>query len=188
MRQGWIYEVIASTSGEKGPHAAPIGILTPDGLTLKAELYKGSTTLDNILRTTILGLNLIHDAAILHKALYRREELTFAPLTQDSATPFVLGADAWLDLKITRTTETRDKYVIEAEPAACHVQAPVSPLNRAHGLLLESLVLSTRRYVLPRDIVREQLLENARVIAKVAPDSPYQDTIQDLLRSIGIEE
>ena len=183
MRPGWIYEVVASTLDERGFHAAPIGIVTRDGETLKAELYKGSATLANIARNGILGINLVSDTVLLHNALYHRDTLLFATDTEmpGAKTPFLRGADAWLELAPS---------LISGETASVHLHAtlthwrqfaPVRLLNRAAGLLLESLVLSTRRHILPAEHIREQLIENARVIRKVAPDSSYATAITELL-------
>jgi hypothetical protein len=191
MRSGWIYEVIASTRGEHGPHAAPVGILTPDGQSLKAELYKGSTTLANILRNGVLGLNLVRDAVMLQEALYHRERLAFTrmePGEEDgTGAPFIKGAEAWLELKPARESETENTVRFAAQLVRWRQFGPVGLLNRAEGLLLESLVLSTRRHVLPADQVRSQFLENARVIAKVAPGSRYAQAIRDLLAAMGLE-
>ena len=182
MRPGWIYEVVASTLDERGFHAAPIGILTRDGETLKAELYKGSATLANIARNGILGINLVSDPVLLHNALHRRDTLLFATDEMPRAeTPFLRGADAWLELAPS---------LISGETASVHLLAtlthwrqfaPVRLLNRAAGLLLESLVLSTRRHILPAEHIRDQLVENARVIRKVAPDSSYATAMTELL-------
>ena len=187
IQHGWIYEVIATTSGECGPHAAPIGILTPDGATLKAELYKGSTTLANFLRNNILGLNLVHDPVQLHDALYRRERLHFTGAAGEAAgVPFLKDADAWLALRPARGPETEKTMILTATLAWWRAFGPVSLLNRAPGLLLESLVLSTRRHILPPDEFRERLLENARVIAKTAPGSAQAAAMEDLLGVMGL--
>jgi len=188
MQHGWIYEVIATTCGEHGPHAAPMGILTPDGVTLKAELFKGSKTLANFLQNQILGLNLVHDPVQLHDALYRRERLRFTFAVGEAVgVPFLENADAWLALHLTRGPETERTMILTATLAWWRAFGPVSLLNRAPGLLLESLVLSTRRHLLPPEAFRERLLENARVIAKTAPGSVQATAMEDLLGVMGLE-
>jgi len=189
MQHGWIYEVIATTSGEHGPHAAPIGILTPGDETLKAELYKGSATLANIRGNGILGLNLVHDPVLLQDALYHRERLRFSLATGDpgaAGIPFLEGADAWLALRPAWGPEAEKTVGLTARLLWSRTFGPVSLLCRAPGLLLESLVLSTRRHILPPDQVRDTLAENARVIAKVAPGSTYAAAILDLLGVMGL--
>jgi hypothetical protein len=188
MQPGWIYEVVASTRGERGPHAAPIGILTPDGERLKAELYQGSTTLANIGRHGVFGINLVHDPVMLHKALHHRDRLRFTTDGQapGATTPFLEGADAWLELEACLKPGQENTVIMEAGLARCRQLGPVSLINRAKGLLLESLVLSTRRHILPVERVRDQLLENARVIAKVAPGSSYAEAVGELLAEAGL--
>ena len=183
MRPGWIYEVVASTLGERGFHAAPIGIVTRDGETLKAELYKGSATLANIARNGILGVNLVSDPVLLHNALHRRDTLDFATDNERSGieTPFLRGADAWLELAPSLRSGGTTSVHLHATLTHWRQFSPVRLLNRAAGLLLESLVLSTRCHILPAEHIRDQLLENARVIMKVAPDSSYATAITELL-------
>ncbi len=184
MRHGWIYEVVASTQGDYAPHAAPIGIMTPDGVHLRAELYKGSTTLDNILNNSIIGLNLPHDALLLQASLYDRQNLDFTFSPTNSRIPFLQDADAWMELHLAAARESANKVSLEATLSDCHIRGAIRLVNRAHGLLLESLVLSTRRHLLGLDLVLQQLQENARVINKVAPGSSYAAAIRELLESV----
>lgn len=184
LNPGWIYEVVAGTIGENGPHAAPIGILTPDNRRLKAELYEGSATLANIRRNAVLGLSFVSDAGLLFDALYRRDALRFTVST--AGVPFVQGAFAWLEARIISSEESGGRTRIEAEAAHCRILCPGVPVNRAQGLLLESLVISTRLHTLPPGFARGQLLENARVIAKVAPGSRYETDMRELLALAGI--
>ena len=183
MRPGWIYEVVATTLGERGFHAAPIGVWTRDGETLMAELYKGSTTLANIARNGILGVNLVSDPVLLHNALHRRDTLVFVTDNEmpGAETPFLRGADAWLELAPSLISGETASVHLHAKLTHWRQFAPVRLLNRAAGLLLESLVLSTRRHILPAEHIRDQLFENARVIMKVAPDSSYATAIAELL-------
>jgi len=187
LRPGWIYEVAATTLGGSGPHAAPLGVSTPDGNVLRVELYKGSTTLANVLENGALGINFLSEAAKLQTTLHHRDKLRFVSLTSgvDEAAPaaplFLEDADAWLALCRPQTEDAGRLVRVTAVPGHFRVFRPVRLINRAEGLLLESLVLSTRLYLMPPDEGRERLLENARVIAKVAPDSTQAAAIADLL-------
>lgn len=191
MRPGWIYEVVASTTGEHGPHAAPIGIAADGAHTFSMDLYKGSTTLGNILRAPILGINLFPDVVMLHKALYRRQELRFAahaptPGQTGQAPPFLEGAQAWLTLAPEVERETGPLVRVTARLARCDILGSVALINRAAGLTVESLVLSTRRHILPPDAVRARIAENARVVSKVAPGSSYESCLRELLALAGL--
>ncbi len=191
LRHGFIYEVAATTLGAPGPHAAPIGVATPDGVVLRAELYKGSATLANILGNGVAGLNFLPEAALLHQALHHRDELRFetpAPQAGEPfpAVPFLTGADAWLELCRVRIEDAGRTVRLEASPGRFRAFGPVRLINRAEGLLLESLVLSTRLRLLPPEVVAAQLRENARVIAKVAPGSAQAAAMGDLLDVLGL--
>ena len=191
LRPGWIYEVAATTLGPGGPHAAPIGVSTPDGLLLRAALYKGSATLANILENGVLGLNFPPGAALLQTALHHRDRLRYAALEPETAAapravPFLSEADAWLELRDLRTEDTGPTVRLEASPGRFRAFGPVRLINRAEGLLLESLVLSTRLHLLPPGRGREILKENARVITKVAPGSEQAAAMGDLLAVLDL--
>jgi hypothetical protein len=191
LRHGWIYEVAATTLGRGGPHAAPIGVSTPDGLILRAELYKGSGTLANILEHGVLGLNFPPGAALLQTALHHRDRLRYAAMEPETAAapravPFLSGADAWLELRDLRTEDTGHTVRLEAWPVRFRAFGPVRLVNRAEGLLLESLVLSTRLHLLPPGRGREILRENTRVITKVAPGSDQAAAMRDLLAVLDL--
>lgn len=182
LRPGWIYEVAASTLGAGGPHAAPLGVFTPDGRSLRAELHKGSATLANILNNGILGLSFLPEAAMLHTVLHRLESLHFASLEGGNPVPcFLQGADAWIELRLTSTADYGRTVHLEALPGRSAIFGPVRLINRAEGLLLESLVLITRRHLLPAELIGEQLRENSRVVNKVAPGSVQAAAMRELL-------
>ncbi|WP_428565236.1 MAG: DUF447 domain-containing protein [Solidesulfovibrio sp. DCME] len=200
LRRGWIYEVAATTLGRDGPHAAPIGVSTPDGVVLRAELYKGSATLANILENGLLGLNFPPGPALLQTALHHRDRLRFAALAPEPpaaalapeppatprGVPFLEGADAWLELRGLRTEDAGRTVRLEASPGRLRAFGPVRLVNRAEGLLLESLVLSTRLHLMPPGQGRERLKENARVVTKVAPGSELAAAMGELLAALGL--
>ena len=67
-----------------------------------------------------------------------------------------------------------------------HAGAP-RLINRAEGLLLESLVLASR--LERRETAAAALTtltENHRVVSKVAPGSPYERALTALLRDLGV--
>ena len=58
-------------------------------------------------------------------------------------------------------------------------------INRAEGLLLESLVLATRLERRGAGAALTTLTENYRVVGKVAPGSAYERAMAALLRDLG---
>jgi Protein of unknown function (DUF447). len=66
-----------------------------------------------------------------------------------------------------------------------HAGAP-RLINRAEGLLLESLVLATRLERREAAAALTTLTENLRVVGKVAPGSAYESALAALLRDLGL--
>jgi hypothetical protein len=183
MQPHWIYEVVVTTRGHAGPNAAPIGVWTEDGQTLCAALYKGSATHTNILKRREFVVNLADGPLMLHAALHRRETLGFKPAKGIDA-PVLSTAESWLEMRLADLSEAGGKTLIQAEVTGQRLDGPITLINRAPGLFLESLVLSTRAHLMPGGQAEAQLRENLRVIAKVAPGSAYVQAMQELLDSL----
>lgn len=185
MRPRWIYEVVVTVGRGDGFAAAPFGFWTDDGTTLRAALFKGSSTLQSILDQRRFVVNCVDDPLALHHALNRRDQLAFDVIRDGEAAglPVLDGVPAWLAVRLVRHEDRGDKVLLLAEGVAESASAPGGLVNRAKGLFLESLVLSTRSHLLGPAAV-DQLRENARVIAKVAPGSRYEAAIGELLANV----
>jgi hypothetical protein len=181
MTPGWIYEVVVTTIRPCGFSAAPFGIWTDDGSTLRAALFKGASSLRSILEQRRFIVNFVDDPLILHRALHHRDTLDFETLADGPAggMPVLAGVGSWVAAGLVGQEDQGKTILLEAQILAEGGRPPVF-INRARGLFLESLVLSTRRQLLGR-AAEDQLLENARVIAKVAPGSPYEQAMNELL-------
>jgi hypothetical protein len=183
LRRGWIYEVLISTFSGKAPHAAPIGIWTEDAGTLLMDLYDKSETLANILAQGQFVANFPADALTLFAALITPEHLRFEPARSVRA-PVVSGSVAVVELTLDRATPAEDRVRIAAHVVSAQFAERPRLINRAEELLLESLVAATRVDLLGSAAVRATITENHRVVRKVAPGSPYESALTELLRSL----
>jgi hypothetical protein len=183
LRPGWIYEALVSTRDQRGPHAAPVGVWTDGADELSMALYDGSHTLATILHDGEFAANFPGDVAMLYTALCSPQDLVFVQ-TPGRHAPHVDGCTATVEL--TLTSATPDTQTVHIVGAVRRVLCPGTPrlINRAEGLLLESLVLFTRIEHLGASSVLTALAENLRVVRKVAPASAYQTALEALLREL----
>ena len=65
-----------------------------------------------------------------------------------------------------------------------HIDGTPRLINRAEGLLLESLVLSTRLERQETPSALASITENYRVVRRVAPGSDYESALGALLRDL----
>lgn len=184
LRRHWIYEALVATTTPHGPHASPTGLWTDDGRRLRMDLYPSSSTLTALLATGECSADFPADAHELFVALHEPETLAFSPARTLGA-PLVAGASAALELKVTDTSPHGDVTRVTAAVAAVHESGPLHLINRAEGLLLESLVLSTRVEILGARAVTDALGEHLRVVNKVAPGSKWADDLETLLRQVS---
>lgn len=184
LRELWTYEVLVSTFRHSAPHAAPMGVWTDNGDELSLDAYKGSQTLANLLETGDFAVNFPVDSGTLYAAIRAPEQLAFTAARSVRA-PLVAGCTACVELSASRTIDSGEAMRVTGTVRRVHQDGPIRLINRAEGLLLESLVLSTRQQQFEPALVAATLKENLRVVSKVAPGSPYQDALEALLRDAG---
>lgn len=184
LRDLWIYEALVSTFHDGAPHVAPIGVWTDGAGELLLDAYKGSRTLANLLETGDFTANFPVDADALYIALRAPEQLAFTAARSVQA-PIVARCAATLEVRVNRTIDAGDTVRVMGAVEHVHHSGLPRLINRAEGLLLESLVLVTRlERAAPADVLAT-LTENLRVVSKVAPGSSYQHALDALVREVG---
>jgi hypothetical protein len=184
LQEHWIYEVLIATFHDQTPHAAPIGVWARGTDELLMDLYEGSQTLANILDVGHFTASFPADAGLLYAALRAPEQLAFAEAQLVHA-PVVAGCTATVELTLGCATPGDGRMRIVGDVKRVqHAEAP-RLINRAEGLLLESLVLATRLERREAGAALTALTENYRVVGKVAPGSVYEVALEALLRDLG---
>ena len=184
MQDRWIYEVLISTFRDGTPHAAPIGVWTSGSDKLSMDVYNGSQTLANILDGGDFAANFPVDAAMLYVAPRAPALLQFAE-AQDVHAPIVAGCTATVELVLRSATPGADRVRLVGDVRRVHHDGTPRLINRAEGLLLESLVIVSRLKRRGADAAMTTLTENYRVVRKVAPGSAYERALAALLRDLG---
>lgn len=185
LQDRWIYEVLISTFRDDTPHAAPVGVWTNGTDELLMDVYDGSQTLANILEGGHFVANFPVDAGTLYTALRAPEQLAFAEARLVHA-PIVAGCTATVELALSCATSGDGRVRIVGDVKRVHHAGAPRLINRAEGLLLESLVLATRLKRREAAAALTTLTENYRVVGKVAPGSAYERALAALLRDLGL--
>jgi hypothetical protein len=186
MQKEWVYEALVSTFSNGVPHAAPIGVWTEDFNTLHMEIYNSSQTLRGILDTSHFVANFPPDACTFHTALFHPELLSFGQAQRVEA-PLLRDCSATVELALAQETPAPDRVRIAGVVAHVNARRDIRLINRAEGLLVESLILATRLRYMDQAAIRQALAENHRVIRKVAPMSAFERTMAELLQDIGLQ-
>ena len=183
LKQHWIYEVLVSTYCHGTPHAAPVGVWAEGLDELHMDVFDGSRTLATIREGGDFVVNFPAGAEMLYAAQRAPERLAFAAARCVQA-PIVAGCTATVELATRSVTPDGDKVRIVGEVKHLnHAEAP-RLINRAEGLLLESLILATRLERGDRGAALTTLTENHRVVSKVAPGSVYARAMTALLQDL----
>lgn len=184
LHDRWIYEVLISTYRHDTPHAAAIGVWTDGADELLMDVYDNSQTLANILEGRDFVVNLPADATKLQVALHAPEQLAFTPARLVHA-PVVAGCTATVELTMSHATPGAGRVRIAGAVRRVHHEGPPRLINRAEGLVLESLVLASRLERRDAGAALTTLTENHRVVSKVAPGSAFESAMAALLRDLG---
>jgi hypothetical protein len=184
LRERWIYEVLVSTFRDETPHAAPIGVWADGTDALLMDVYDGSQTLVNIVESGSFVANFPADVGMLYAALRAPDRLAFAGARLVRA-PVVCGCTANVELALSRAIPDGVKVHIVGDVKRVHLSGAPRLVNRAEGLLLESLVLVTRLEHRETSSALATLTENYRIVRKVAPGSDYERALEALLGDLG---
>ncbi len=176
MEKGRQYETIITTNNEDGTkNAAPIGVLCAGENKIVNRIFKGSHTLDNIVREKEFIVNITHDPE-----LFKTSTLGNLPQSHFNENMSLKCADAYFKceaIKFTKAIKQSDPIkkkgeaiVFKSEAVDLVINKPVQAMNRGFGYVIESLANLTR-FDLVDDTKKEEYVthfkEANRVVLKV---------------------
>lgn len=185
LATGWIYEAIVTTKKGRSNHAAPVGFSTKDQAFCELVIFKSSQTWQNIITTGEMALNITQDLSLFAKALHAKDKLEYIAGQAVSA-PVLKGVDCVLELELVESFDQKDRAKLITWPKRIFGELKSPLLNRAHALYLENLIMETRASFANGRELKARILENQRVIAKVAPDSDYHVMGLELLKRLRL--
>ena len=176
MEKGRQYETIITTNNEDGSrNAAPIGVIYAGENRIINRIFKGSHTLENIIREREFIVNITHDPNIFTLS-------TLGNLPQDyfDENISLKCAAAYFKCEVIRLTEAvkqsdpikkkGEAIVIKSEITDLVINKQTNAMNRGFGYVIESLANLTR-FDLVEDEKKEEYLtrfkEAYRVVLKV---------------------
>ena len=176
MVKGRQYETIISTKNEDGSkNAAPIGVICAGNNKIINRIFKGSHTLENILREREFIVNITHDPELFATS-------TLGNLPQDyfNEDYSIKDMKAYFKCKVKSLTEAvkqsdpvkkkGEAIVIKSEACELIIREDTQALNRGFGYVIESLANLTR-FDIVDDTQKEYYLkrfrEANRVVLKV---------------------
>ena len=176
MEKGRQYETIVTTNND-GPtkNAAPIGVLCAGENRILNRIFKGSHTLENIIREREFVVNITHNPE-----LFTVSTLGNLPQNHFNENLSLKCADAYFKCKVISLTKAvkqsdpikkkGEAIVIKSEVTNIVINNQTNALNRGFGYVIESLANYTR-FDLVDDSKKEEYLihfkEAHRVVLKV---------------------
>jgi len=183
MEKGQQYETIITTANKKGDkNAAPIGVICKDKDKIMCRIFKGSTTLDNIITQREFVVNITLNPILFSLATIGNISEDFFE-KKDSFTDFFVNlsdVDAYLKCKVVNVKEAIKKSDPIRKSEAKIIVADVVDMilnnkctkaaNRGFYCLIESLVNFSRIDIVDKDkkdYFISRFIESKRIINKV---------------------
>ncbi len=176
MEKGRQYETIITTKNEDGSrNAAPIGVICASEDKIINRIFKGSRTLENIIREKEFIVNITHDPEI-----FRISTLGNLPQDYFNDDYSLRCGEAYFKCKVTRLTEAvkqsdpikkkDEAIVIKSEVVDLIMKKPTKAMNRGFGYVIESLANLTRFDIVDdsqKEYYLKRFREANRVVFKV---------------------
>ena len=176
MVKGRQYETIISTKNEDGSkNAAPIGVICAGNNKIINRIFKGSHTLENIIREREFIVNITHDPELFATS-------TLGNLPQDyfNEDYSIKDMKAYFKCKVKSLTEAvkqsdpvkkkGEAIVIKSEACELIIREDTQALNRGFGYVIESLANLTRFDIVDdsqKEYYLKRFREANRVVLKV---------------------
>ena len=176
MEKGRQYETIITTKNPNdSKNAAPIGVICAGEDKIITRIFKGSHTLDNMVREKEFTVNITHDPE-----LYTVSLLGNLPQDYFNDNCSLKCADAYFKCSTLNFTEAvkqsdpikkkGEAIVIKSEVTGIVIDNPVKAMNRGFGYVIETLA-NYSRFDLVDDAQKERYItrfkEANRVVLKV---------------------
>lgn len=172
MEKGRQYETIITTKNEDCTNnAAPIGVICAGDNKIIKRIFKGSHTLENIVREKEFIVNITHDPEI-----FKTSTLGNLPQNYFDEDYSLKCADAHFKCRVISLTEAvkqsdpikkkDEALVIKSEVDGLIIKKPTKAMNRGFGYVIETLTNLTR-FDLVDDAKKEEYVTRFREAYRV---------------------
>lgn len=128
-------------------NAAPVGLVNKD--TVYVEIFKGSHTYENLIKTGKIGINMVYDPVLFVESVF--SDLTDEDYEVMDGFPFLKEAYAVLKFNVIRTEERKvsGRFFLNLLWKDIR-KTDLVGINRGFNLLLELAIFASRRMITDR--------------------------------------
>lgn len=185
MEKGRQYETIITTANDDGSkNAAPIGVLIAGENKIINRIFKGSHTLDNIIREREFIVNITHNPEVFATSI-----LANLPQNYFTENMVLKCADAYFKCRVISLTEAvkqsdpvkkkGEAIVIKSDVIDLVINKPTKAMNRGFGYVIETLANFTR-FDLVSDAKKEEYVERFREANRVVLKVGTKEDIESM--------
>jgi len=195
-------EAIVTTLNPDGsPNAAPMGMTMQDQQHLKLNIFNSSSTCRNLKASKCGVVNITGNIDVYYKAAFKEASpegkvpSDWFVKSEVVEAPKLRSADAAVEISVESASDDGERtlFCCKTERVAAKPSYP-QVYCRAMPLTIEAITHATRVKAFAADPETQQMVEqliqtinsHARIVERVAPNSPYTAVFADLLGRIDL--
>ncbi|WP_455279738.1 DUF447 domain-containing protein [[Eubacterium] cellulosolvens] len=194
---GETYEIILSTYCDEGqPNAAPMGIKFLRKKRVFIRLFKGSRSLNNIIKRKCAIANVTSDPFLFYKTTFKEKNQlspNYFSRSKIIDAPYLRSADGYVQMTLTKCKHKRSYVETEFHIKEINLKKTRSNIySRGSHALIEAIIHSTRiKEFLAEGNTKKtnkliQLVNHYKeLIERVSPDSDYEKIINEIQTRIN---
>lgn len=194
---GETYEIILSTYCDEGqPNAAPMGIKFIRKKRVFIKLFKGTRTLNNIMKRRCAIANVTNDPFLFYKTTFKEKNQlspNYFSRSKIIDAPYLRSADGYIQMTLGTCKHKRNYVETEFHIKRINLKKTRSDLySRGAHAVIETIIHSTRiKEFLAKGKTKKtnnliQLVNHYKeLIQRVSPDSDYEKIINEIQNRIN---
>jgi hypothetical protein len=191
------YEIILSTYCDDGqPNAAPMGIKFCKNKRVFIRLFKGTHTLNNIMKRRCAIANVTSDPLLFYKTTFKEKNqlpTKYFSRSKIIDAPYLRSADGYIHMTLITCKNKRSYVETEFHIKKMNLKKIQSELySRGAYAVIEAIIHSTRikEFLIKGNMKKTNKLiklvnHYKELIEKVSPDSDYEKIINEIKTSIN---
>ncbi len=195
LSDGLLVESICTTkNGDGSLHSAPIGVRRAGSAVIIEKLFKGTTTLENLMREGFALINLLDDVEIFYLATFNEIPEEGYDMSHGMRLPPLKDSNASMEASLLNFEDKGEFLSVKLSIDGIFVRK-VKPcfFTRCNHAVLESLIHATRipvfRRIMPKDAEKltKLVLHYSELVSRICPEEPYNRIMRDVVSRLNIK-
>jgi len=172
----WVYETLLVTlDSHRMPHCAGVGCWTEDGVRLWFRLYTSSHSFKNLNQHPKATINFTYNPKLWTNAILG---MALSYTTNKFGLPYLTQAQSHISIRVEDIRKEDKVAIFTSSILDKTLPLTIALYNRAPALVIEALILYSRRNLLGKKVVKERIHQIYLTLGRIAPNSIYKTQVE----------